>query len=516
MKKSVLKLRRVRRSSPENPYLDEITFTLYRGEILALVGESGVGKSTVLKILGGLYQPTSGAISIGSQEYSGLTVEQSIRSGIGYVQQNLDYVANLDVASNIFLGREPTKLGPFDWIDERRIHERCIPYLQKVGLDVDPYTPMNALSTAEEQLVKIAQILAMEPCILVMDDPTACLNAEQTHHVIKLMKDMSRQGVAILFTTDHMDDVLNCADRVLGMRDGQIVGELEGDRITSNSLDDLIREEYAPSPMGPIAVPRESCRSFRVENLRTRSYPDCRVSFEAKSGEILGLAGVVGSGRSEIGTALFGLDPRLEGDLYLDDQKLDIQECRDAMREGIYLCPEDRRQSGVIMDMSVKDNLLLTYRPTTRGKFFTTPEDQAHVRRMIQRFAITCPSEETLVRHVSASSRQKIVLARWISQRPRVLIIDEPTRGIRAESKPDIYNILRNLAETGCVVIVISSLYEEIAKLAERVHVFRKGRIVGSLSGDEVQAEAVARLALGRDRLQEDDNHKKEPVETAS
>lgn len=498
MKRPVLRMRKVNMIFGGARVLDDFNLTLYNGEILALVGESGVGKSTVLNLLGGSLQPSSGAITVGEQEYPLLTVPLAQRAGIGYVRENLDYIANLDVASNIFLGREMTKLGVFDWVDERRMHERCRPLLDRVGLNIDPARPMNRLSVEEQQLVKIAQALAADPAILLMDKPTDCLHDRRARRVHELMRRMRDAGHSVIFTGNRLDEIAACADRAVCVRDGAVAGELAGDEITVENLEKLIHVEYETEENYRIPKPPQTGFTFSVRNLRTRSYHQHRVNLDAHSGEILGMAGVVGAGRSEIAMAVCGMDPREEGDIYLDREKLDIRSYRDAQRLGIFLAPEDRLHHGVIPDMSVKDNLLLTYLPANRSRFFTTKNDDAYAAQMMKRFSIACPSPDTPVRSVSAASQQKILMARWMTLRPKVMIIDEPTRGVRAESKPDIYRIIKESAAAGCAVIVISSAHDEIARLSDRVAVFRQGRLVRTLESDDIQTETIVEWATGK------------------
>ncbi|MGN6369272.1 MAG: sugar ABC transporter ATP-binding protein [Phycisphaerae bacterium] len=485
--------------------LDDVNFSIHPAEVVALIGENGAGKSTLMKIIGGVYQPDAGEIRIDNKPVSIRSVADAVALRIGFVHQELNNVDNLDVGANIFLGREPRKCkaaGPLALVDRAAIRRNSIPYLQRLGLDIDPATPLHTLSLAQQQLVEIAKALSQNARILVLDEPTSSLTQSETHRLLSIVKDLRTEGVSIIYISHRLGEIHEIADRVVALRDGKNAGDLPRDQISHDNMVRLmvgrdLRNFYVHGSTKPGDTPLPVRLS--VHNLRTAAKPRHAVSFHVAAGEILGFAGLVGAGRSEVAQALFGVDPLLEGQILLDGKPLRPSSPRDAIRHGLYLVPEDRRRTGLITDMSVRENISL---PALLRNAFAGLVNRSHERKtvleQIASLRIKTPTPDTLARNLSGGNQQKIVLGKWLSLGPKVLIVDEPTRGIDVGAKAEIYALLRALADKGLGVIVISSDMEEILGICDRIAVMHEGAIAGILPRNQFSEEAVMNLAVGR------------------
>ncbi|MEM7391119.1 MAG: sugar ABC transporter ATP-binding protein [Verrucomicrobiota bacterium] len=477
--------------------LDGVNLDVYPGEIVGLIGENGAGKSTLMKILGGLYQPNEGTIRIEGRPTVFETVSDSMKAGIAFIHQELNVLDNIDVAGNVFLGREPLRT-PFRLIHRQKIYAMTRPLLERLGLHVSPRTLLSDLSIAHQQMVEIAKALSLDARILIMDEPTSSLTLSETDRLLDLVVELKEQGVSIIYISHRLAELDRIADRVVALRDGRNAGALSREEIDHDVMVRMmvgrdIQHDYA-APKGEIV---EGC--FRAESIRTRAYPDKTVSLEAARGEILGIAGLVGSGRTEMVEAIFGVDETAEADIFLDGTEIHIRQAKDAIRQGIYLIPEDRRGTGLITQMVVRENITL---PSVKG--YTTAglidrDRETDVsNEQVGSLAVKTPNVETLVMNLSGGNQQKIVLGKWLSMEPKVLIFDEPTRGIDVKSKSEIYRLMRDLAENGAVIIMVSSDMEEILHVSDRVAVMHEGAISGVLSRDLATEENIMRLAVGR------------------
>lgn len=485
------------KSFPGVVALDDVRLEVYSGEIVAIAGENGAGKSTLMKILGGIYQPDSGRIRIDGQDVVIRSVADAISRGIGFIHQELKVLDNLDVAENVFLSREPVWGGPLKLVDRKKLYSKAETYLNRLGLDVSSHTPLRELSVAQQQMVEIAKALSLDAHILIMDEPTSSLTLAETARLLQVVKELRDQGVSVIYISHRLGEILDLADRVVVLRDGRNAGLLEGteishDRIVRTMVGRDLSHFYAHTAVGGRPG------FFEVKDLRTRRYPQSVVSFEVGQGEILGLAGLIGAGRSEVAQAIFGVDRPLEGAFLLDGARIRINSPRDAIARGIYLVSEDRRKTGVVLDMTVRENVTLpalrSYAPA--GLIDRKAEKRA-ASEACHRLTVKAPSVESLVADLSGGNQQKVVLAKWLSLNPTVLIFDEPTRGIDVGAKAEVYGIIRGLAETGLAIIMISSDMEEILGESDRVAVMREGAITGTLDRAECTEEAIMRLAVG-------------------
>jgi len=480
--------------------LKGVSFAVGRGEIVAMIGENGAGKSTLLKTLGGVHQPSEGQIYVDEKPVTLNGVNDSMHLGIAFIHQELNNLSNLDVAANVYLGREPLTGGPLKLVNRAKMRADTAVYLQKLGLRFSPDTLVGSLSIAEQQMVEIAKALSIQARLVIMDEPTSSLTLQETARLLQICKELRAQGVAIIYVSHRLGEIVEIADRVVGLRDGANAGELAQGEITIDRMvslmvgRDLVRAETEH------AVSKDP-DFVRVENLVTPRYPRHSVSFSVGRGEILGFAGLVGAGRSEVVEAIFGVQPALTGSVAIGGKTLRPRNARDAIREGIYLVPEDRRKTGLLLDWSIKDNISLPgLNGFARGPLrLVDGRAETEVAEHEQKsLGIKTPNVNNRAGNLSGGNQQKVVLAKWLSLSPRLMIFDEPTRGIDVGAKSEIYKIMRGLAEEGVAVIMVSSDMEEVLSVSDRIAVMCEGQLTGLLNHDEASEEAIMRLAVAR------------------
>jgi ribose transport system ATP-binding protein len=499
MPNPILEMSGISKRFPGVLALEQVNLDIYPGEIVALIGENGAGKSTLMKILGGVMRRDSGAIRLDGQEVEITSPSDAARRRIEFIHQELSVLDNLDVAANIFLHREPTRGGWLKWIDRRRLYREADALLRKLGLDISSRTQVGKLSLAQQQLVEIARAISAGARILIMDEPTSSLTLTETRRLLDIVRDLKAQEVSVIYISHRLHEIEEIADRVVVLRDGRNAGALSRDEINHDrivrmmvgrDLKDFFKHESGAQSTAP--------DWFSVRNLRTLRYPNIPVSFSVGRGEVLGLAGLVGAGRSEVALALFGVDEATSAQVALGGQPLRITTPRDAIKQGIYLVPEDRRQCGLIVDFNIRENISLPgmQRYTTAG-LINSAKETAAARKACEANNIKTPSPEMKAANLSGGNQQKVVLARWLTLSPKVLIFDEPTRGIDVGAKSEIYALIRKLAAEGVSVIAISSEMEEVLGISDRIAVMHEGRITGILERDRFSEEAVMRLATG-------------------
>jgi ribose transport system ATP-binding protein len=491
---ALLELKGISKHFPGVIALNKVGLEVNQGEVVALIGENGAGKTTLMKILGGVYQADEGSIVIDGRPVRIRTVNDAIQLGIGFIHQELNVLDNLDVAANVFLGREP---GAFGLISRRRIYRDADEVLRRLGLELSSREPLSNLSLAQQQLVEIAKALSLDARILIMDEPTSSLTVSETERLLSVVRELRDQGVSIIYITHRLGEVSECADRVVVLRDGENAGmlgrdEIEHERMVHLMVGRNIEDFYVHS--GQETRPG----FFKVENLRTARYPGRSISFEIAGGEILGFAGLVGAGRSEVARAVFGVDASLTGTFILEGRAVPVHSARSAIARGIYLVPEDRRSAGLITDMAVHENVTLPSlgRYAVGGLIRGFREREA-TERQCTRLDVRTPSVETRVASLSGGNQQKVVLAKWLSMEPKLIIFDEPTRGIDVAAKSDIYKLMRDLAARGVAIMMISSDMEEILNVSDRVAVMHEGEITGFLDRKQLSEDAVMSLAVG-------------------
>ena len=478
--------------------LDCVDLDVYPGEIVALAGENGAGKSTLMNILGGIHQPDSGTLRIDGAETAIHSVSDAIRKGIGFIHQELNILDNLDVAENVFLGREPVWAGPLKLVDRKQMHSQADQYLARMGLAISSRTPASELSIAQQQMVEIAKAISLDARIMIMDEPTSCLTLTETARLFDVINELKAQGVSIIYISHRLREITVLADRVVVLRDGRNSGTLSGDQITHDRIVSLMVGRDL-SRFYDHKQPEVDRDYLRILDIQTGRYPGHKTNLSVGRGEILGLAGLVGSGRSELALAIFGVDPAKSGSVSLDGKTLTIQSPRDAIANGIYLVSEDRRKTGLVLEMSIRENITLpsVFSYASGGLIDRNAERRVAVDSC-KTMNIKAPSIESKTTNLSGGNQQKVVLAKWLSLSPKVLIFDEPTRGIDVGAKSEIYQLMRRLAQSGVAVIMISSDLEEILAESDRVAVMHEGAIAGVLERNECSEEAIMRLAVGQ------------------
>ena len=492
----LLEMRGISKGFPGVKALDNVSLQIGRGEVVALCGENGAGKSTLMKILGGVHQPDAGEILIDGQPVKINGVTDSMKFGVAFIHQELNVLGNLDVAANVFLGREPK--NALGLIDSKKIHADTAPFIQRLGLDISTRIPLDKLSIAQQQMVEIAKALSLNARLIIMDEPTSSLTLTETKRLLELIRELRGQGVSIAYISHRLGEIDECADRVVVLRDGKNVGELPHEQASHDKLVSMMvgREikSFYVEPKGA-----KTPGFFKVRNASSSLHPGKKVSFDAARGEILGFAGLVGAGRSEMAKAISGLEDSPRQEIFLDGKKLSVGKPRDAINHGIYLAPENRRTEGLVVEMSVRENISL---PSLENFSSFGLINSSHERKIaaeqVKSLNVKTPTIETRVLNLSGGNQQKVVLGKWLAMTPKVMILDEPTRGIDVGAKAEIYRLMRELADGGAVILMISSDMEEILNVSDRIAVMHEGEISGVLERADCQEENVMQLAVGK------------------
>jgi ribose transport system ATP-binding protein len=495
MSEPVLRLRGIQKRFPGVHALRGVSLDVRAGEVLALLGENGAGKSTLMKIVGGIEQPDAGEVRIDGAPAIIGDAQTAAAHGIAFIHQELNLLDNLDVAGNVLLGREPTR-GWLRLLDRARMDAMVRPHLAQLGLAVSPSTPVAGLSIAQQQLVEIAKALSLDARLLVMDEPTSSLTLAETARLLEVVAGLRERGVAVIYITHRLGEVQTIADRAVVLRDGANAGDLARDELTHDAIIRLMvgRDldlDRQPSRAGG---PRDR---FVVDGLRTQRYPRHAVSFGVGRGEILGVAGLVGAGRSEMARAIVGIDAPVAGTIRLDGRPITIGDPADAIRHRVFLVPEDRRGAGLVVDSSIRDNVSLPAldRYATWG-LVSEARERSGVADICGRLRVKAPSIEVAAATLSGGNQQKVALAKWLALGPEILIVDEPTRGIDVGAKAEIYRLLRDLAGAGVSIVMISSDMEEVLLMSDRVAVMHEGRVTGILERDECTEPRIMTLAV--------------------
>jgi ribose transport system ATP-binding protein len=497
MSRPVLEMKNISKRFSGVVALDSVSLEVFPAEVVGLVGENGAGKSTLMKVLGGIYQPDAGSIRIDGRQVIIDSVQDAIRLGIAFIHQELSVLDNLDVASNIFLGREPITGGLLRLIDRKRIYSQTEQYLKQLGLGIRSDALVSSLSIAQRQMVEIAKALSLSARIIIMDEPTSSLTLAETARLLQVVKALKVQGVSIIYISHRLGEIEQVADRVVVLRDGKRVGSLTREELSR----DLLVKMMVGRELGDFYVHRrltERSVCLEVRGLRTARYPQRSVSFDVSKGEILCLAGLVGAGRTEVARAIFGVDKRLGGELLLEGEPVEIDSPSCAIAHGIYLIPEDRHRSGLILEMTIRENVTLpVLNQYAIAGLIKLDLERRCASKACTALKIKVTSVEAKVADLSGGNQQKVVLAKWLSLNPRLLIFDEPTRGIDVGAKAEIYQLMRKLAEKGVAMIVISSDMEEVLGLSDRVAVMHEGAITGIVERKDFSEELIMRLAVG-------------------
>ncbi len=491
-----LELSRVTKVYPGVVALQDVDLNISGGEIVGLIGENGAGKSTLMKVLGGMVSPDGGGISIDGVPIDGLTPSDASGLGIAFVHQELNPFSNLDVTANVLLGRELTS-GPLRLLDRSAMVAKVAPILKLLGTRFGPADPVADLSLADQQLLEIARALSMNARLVILDEPTSSLTLSETGRLLEVMRQLREKGVAILFISHRLSEVEEVADRVVCLRDGRNAGELVGSEIRKDKMVRMmigrdVSQFYEKSRHGATKPVLE------LHDVRTSTFPEAGVDLDLHAGEILGVAGLVGAGRTELARAIFGIDPLSGGSIHLNGKELKSHSVPEAIASGLSLVPENRKEQGLLLDFAIRENIALPCLQTLSRFGIVDREREADLAEASRsRLAIKTSSISRAAAELSGGNQQKVVLAKWLSTKPKVLIFDEPTRGIDVGAKAEVYHLMQVLADEGVGILMISSDMEEVIGVSDRVAVMRRGHVSGFLGPNELTEENILRLAVG-------------------
>ena len=478
--------------------LDDVSLEVGAGEVLAVVGENGAGKSTLMRILAGNQRPDSGSVLIEGTEVVMHSPADAMAHRIALIHQELNLADNLSVAENMLLGREPHRMG---WIDRKQMRSTAAEYLQKVGLTIEPTTPLRNLSVAQKQMVEIAKALSTRANVLIMDEPTSSLSQQETQRLFELVDELRKANVSVVYISHRLGEVLRLADRVEVLRDGKNAGSLVGSAIEHDAMVRLmIGRDPKPLEKPPARVDREVRLAVRELRVTFDAGAKARtpVSFEARGGEILVFAGLVGAGRSELLETVFGIRSSISGAVHVDGKPLCGHSVRDSIHSGLALVTEDRKATGLLVESTVRTNTTLTALNRIPSFPFIRPKWEAsQTAAQIDSLRIKAASQQTVVTTLSGGNQQKIAIAKWLLNQPKVMLLDEPTRGVDIAARQEIYNILLRLVADNVAVVVASSDMEEVIGIADRVLVMHEGCIAGELTGEQINEPNIMRLAVG-------------------
>lgn len=495
----ILRVESVSKSFPGVKALDNVNFDIHAGEVVALVGENGAGKSTLMKILSGAYTKDSGTIYLDGKSVEFTSPSHAQEMGIATIYQEFNLTPTQTVAANIFISREPRRpglLGKLQFIDRVRMEHEAQTLLDLVGSHVQPDAIIRDLSVAERQMVEIAKALAVDARIIIMDEPTSALGDDEVEVLFRIVRELKAQGRGIIFITHRMEEIFQICDRVVVFRDGQYVGELPmaeatTDQIISMMVGRTLGKLYqkVEAQIGDVI--------FEVRGLRRTGVVE-DVSFDLRAGEILGVAGLVGAGRTEMARLLFGVDAKDAGEILINGVPVNIHSPRAAVEAGIGLVPEDRGGQGLVLKLSVLNNTAMATLPRfTHGGFVNRGELEDGAQEYVEKLSVRTPSLEQKAMNLSGGNQQKVVVAKWLLSNPKILILDEPTRGIDVGTKSEIYALMSQLASQGMGIIMISSEMPEVLAMSDRIMVLCEGRLTAILDRSEATQERIMAFATG-------------------
>jgi len=492
----VLLAENISKSFPGVQAVDQVSLRLYRGEILALVGENGAGKSTLTQILGGAQKPDSGRIFLEGREVSFNSPQDAIQAGISMVFQELSLVSSLSVAENLFANRQP--VGRLDNIRWRKLYRDTREFLSRFDLHLDPRQPVKQLSMGQQQILEILKAISTGPKVLILDEPTSSLTESEVAYLFKNLRKLQAEGMSIIYITHKLSEIFQIASRVVVMRDGRYITDRKVSEVSESDLVATMVGRQITNLYGKRSRPAHAEDYFRVENL-TRKGSFEGITFGLKRGEILGLAGLVGAGRTEVARAIVGIDPRDSGRITLDGEEIHIARPQDAIARKIVYLTEDRKGQGLFLSMPVRDNLIAPSlkRFTRRFDFLNAEAIDHFAHEMVARYSIATPSIDKKLLNLSGGNQQKCMIAMWMGIEPKVVIFDEPTRGVDVGARAEIYQKLREIASQGAGIILISSDLPELIGMCDRILVMHQGRIQGEVQREDFSEELILSYAAG-------------------
>lgn len=496
-------MRSITKEFPGVKALDEVTFDLHRGEFHALVGENGAGKSTLMKVLSGVYPygQYDGEFAIDGKVQQYQTISEAEQAGIAIIFQELSLVKELTVGENIFLGREPSRFGV---INRTELYQKAAELLSDLNMNIDPRSEVGNLGIGQQQLVEIAKALSQEAKILVLDEPTAALTDAEVETLFTILKKLKDRGVGMIYISHKLEEVFRMSDRITVLRDGQTVGtfptsELNKDRVIAlmvgREVGDIFPE--ITHEFGETVLEVRGLTVFDPDHPEKKLVDD--VSFSVRKGEVLGIAGLMGAGRSELLMAIFGAwRGKSSGEIFVEGEKVNVDSPRSAIRNGIGFVTEDRKRFGLILDQTIQDNSTLACLEQISGKFVTQrSREKVAAQEVMGKLKIKANSPMTVTGTLSGGNQQKVVLGKWLLTKPKVLFLDEPTRGIDVGAKQEIYSEINTLAKEELAIVMVSSELPEVLGLADRIVVLHEGRKTGEFTRENASAESVMAAATG-------------------
>jgi ribose transport system ATP-binding protein len=487
----ILSLRGIRKSYGPIEVVHGIDLDIYAGEVVALLGENGAGKSTVSNVISGTVLPSSGEMTWQGAPYAPATPREAIDAGVGMIHQELLLLPHLSIAENIFVGRYPMKAGR---VDRREMERRAHQGLQRLGLDVSPRRLVEGLSTASQQLIEIAKALTLNARLLILDEPTAALGGEETKLLFRQIERLKAEGVGIVYISHRLEEIRQIADRVVVMRDGSKVQEFDTADVPVRTIVEAMVGRSMEQMFPPLPRPSDET-VLEVDGLTSAAGRFRDVSFTVRKGEIFGIAGLVGAGRTELVRAIAGADPIQSGKVTLNGKDVTAASPGQAIRNGIVLVPEDRKLQGVILDHTISENIgYSNFESVSRSGWISSRRVRSFADESIRRFGVKGRGRQK-ASEMSGGNQQKVVIAKWLARNPRVVLLDEPTRGIDVGARSSIYEIIHGLAEQGVAVVVVSSDLEEVLGVSNRILVMAAGRQTGILDHSEANDVSVMELA---------------------
>ena len=489
----ILTMKDIDKSFPGVHALDHVNFEVRKGEVHALMGENGAGKSTLMKVLTGIYTKDSGSIIFEGKEVEFHNTREAQDAGIVIVHQELNMLGHLPVGQNIFIGRE-FKKGIR--IDDKKMNEEAAKLFERLHIDIDPTETMSNLTVGKQQMCEIAKAISHEAKVIIFDEPSAALTESEIEELFKIIRDLRKQQLGIVYISHRMDEIKVITDRVTVMRDGGYVGTLITNECTKDDIINMmVGRVIYEDPKTESAVPKNAPVVLKVEHLNAgRMVQD--VSFELRKGEILGFSGLMGAGRTETARAIFGADPKTGGNIYINGEKVEINTPQDAVKCGIGYLSEDRKRFGIVVQKSVAENsTMASMENFIKGLFINKAKENKVAQEYVESLATKTPGVDQLVVNLSGGNQQKVVIAKWLIRNCDILIFDEPTRGIDVGAKNEIYKLMNRLAEEGKSIIMISSEMTEILRMSDRIVVMCEGRKTGEIDISEASQEIIMNMA---------------------